>query len=352
MGAYPQAERFMRPTEGHPLAIVTGDPNLEDMSPDGAEADAPKAIEGRSLKQIAIGRIKKDKTTLVAIAIAGLFVLCAVLAPILVKLSVIDPIANNGALINDDSSPKGAFSGMSAEHILGVVPGTGTDLFARLIYGITFSVIVGLCATIVAILIGLVVGLVAGFAGGKTDFLATRLIDLVLCFPQTLMLLALSGTFIARIKSLGISNDNIATGVYVVLVLGLFGWPTFARLVRGQVMTLRNREFVEAARSLGATNRRVYFTELMPNLWAPILVYSTLMFPAFVSAEAALSFLGVGIHAPTPTLGNIITDSVNYLQQDPVYFFAPVITIASLVLSFNLVGDGLRDALDPKADSH
>jgi len=213
-------------------------------------------------------------------------------------------------------------------------------------------VVVGLCATLVAVIIGLVVGLASGFAGGKVDFLGTRLIDLVLCFPQTLMLLALSGTFIARIKSMGVSDDNVAAGIYVILVLGLFGWPTFARIIRGQVMTLRNREFVEAARSLGATNKRVYFTELLPNLWAPILVYATLLFPAFVSAEAALSYLTVGIKAPTPTLGNIITDSVNYLNQDPLYFFAPVFTIAALVLSFNLVGDGLRDALDPRADRH
>lgn len=337
------------------MALVTGDPAVEGMGPDGAEPktpEEPKAIEGRSLRQIALTRIKRDKATLVAMAIATLFVLVALIAPLLVKFDVIDPIANHQDLINADTSPKGSWGGMSSSHWLGVVPGSGTDTLARLLYGITFSVIVGLCATLVAVAIGLVVGLASGFAGGKVDFLGTRLIDLVLCFPQTLMLLALSGTFIARIKSMGISDDNVATGVYVILVLGLFGWPTFARIIRGQVMTLRNREFVEAARSLGATNKRVYFTELLPNLWAPILVYATLLFPAFVSAEAALSYLGVGIKAPTPTLGNIITESVNYLNSDPLYFFAPVITIAALVLSFNLVGDGLRDALDPKADRH
>ncbi|PZP03473.1 MAG: peptide ABC transporter permease [Dermacoccus nishinomiyaensis] len=335
--------------------MVTGDPALEGMGPDGAEPqtpEEPKAIEGRSLRQIAVSRLKRDKATLAAMTVAGLFVLTAILAPILVKLKILDPLTNHQDLINADSSPKGSWGGMSAEHWLGVVPGSGTDTLSRLLYGITFSVVVGLCATLVAVIIGLVVGLASGFAGGKVDFLGTRLIDLVLCFPQTLMLLALSGTFIARIKSMGVSDDNVAAGIYVILVLGLFGWPTFARIIRGQVMTLRNREFVEAARSLGATNKRVYFTELLPNLWAPILVYATLLFPAFVSAEAALSYLTVGIKAPTPTLGNIITDSVNYLNQDPLYFFAPVFTIAALVLSFNLVGDGLRDALDPRADRH
>lgn len=336
------------------MAIVTGDPNLEDLSPDGAESASPKAIAGRSLRQIAVGRLKRDKATLAALTLAGLFVLAAVLAPVLVKLGVLDPLATNQRLLDASAGgvPKGSFGGVSSSHWLGLTPGTGTDLLSRLMYGITFSVIVGLLATLVAIVIGLVIGLIAGFAGGKTDFLATRLIDLVLCFPQTLLLLALSGTIIDRIKSFGIQDQNLATGIYIILVLGLFGWPTFARLIRGQVMTLRNREFVEAARSLGAKNGRLYFTELLPNLWAPILVYATLLFPAFVSAEAALSYLGVGIKAPTPTLGNIITDSVNYSQGDPMYFFAPVITIATLVLSFNLSGDGLRDALDPKADRH
>lgn len=329
--------------------MVTGDPNVEDFSVDGAEQSERKAIEGRSLRQIAIGRLKRDKGTLLAISLAGLFVLCAVLAPILDKLNVIDPLGNHRELLSSSGDP---LVGPSPEHLLGVVPGSGTDLLSRLMLGITFSVIVGLSATFVAISIGLVVGLVSGFMGGKTDFLASRLIDLVLCFPQTLMLLALSGTMVARLEDLGVPKGNVATGLYVILVLGLFGWPTFARIIRGQVMTLRNREFVEAAKSLGAKKARIYFTELLPNLWAPLLVYSTLLFPVFVSAEAALGFLGVGIKAPTPTLGNIINDAVGYSQTNALYFFAPVLSVALLVLSFNLVGDGLRDALDPKADRH
>lgn len=329
--------------------MVTGDPNVENFSPDGAESEAPTTIEGRSLRQIALGRIKKDKGTLFAMVLAGLFVLCALLAPILDRLGVIDPFSNHRELIDGEGNPK---VGISAQHLLGLVPGSGTDLLSRLMLGITFSVIVGLCATIVAILIGLVVGLVAGFSGGKLDFLCSRLIDLVLCFPQTLMLLALSGTLVARLEDLGVPKGNVAMGLYVILVLGLFGWPTFARIIRGQVLTLRNREFIEAARSLGATNKRLYFAELLPNLWAPLLVYSTLLFPVFVSAEAALGYLGVGIKAPTPTLGNIINDSSAFAQSNALYFFAPALTVALLVLSFNLVGDGLRDALDPKADRH
>jgi len=334
--------------------MVTGDPALEGMGPDGAEPEEPKAIEGRSLRQIAVSRLKRDKATLFAMFVAGCYVLVAIVSPILVSAGILTPTTGHQDLIdtNNGGAPIGDWGGVSADHWLGVVPATGWDLLSRLMYGITFSVVIGVCATLVAISIGLIMGLVAGFAGGKLDFLISRTIDLVLCFPQTLMLLALSGTLTQRLVDFGVPAGNMATGLYVILVLGLFGWPTFARIIRGQVMTLRNREFVEAARSLGAKNGRIYRTELLPNLWAPILVYATLLFPVFVSAEAALSFLGVGIQAPTPTIGNIISDSVTYSQSDAWYFVLPIMAIVILVLSFNLAGDGLRDALDPKADRH
>jgi len=132
-------------------------------------------------------------------------------------------------------------------------------------------------------------------------------------------------------------------------VLGFFGFPFFARVIRGQVLSLREREFVEAARSLGAKNGRIYFKELLPHLWAPLLVYTTLIMPANISAEAALGYLGVGINPPTASLGAILSDSVNYTQADFAYFLFPGLTVFVLVLAFNLLGDGLRDALDPKA---
>ena len=135
----------------------------------------------------------------------------------------------------------------------------------------------------------------------------------------------------------------------MILVLGLFGWPGIARIIRGQVLSIREREFVDAAQLLGASRRRIYFKEILPNLWAPLLVYFTLTMPAYISAEAALSYLGVGVKPPTPTLGNILTDSINYSTADLVFFFTPAFLIMLIVVSFNLLGDGLRDALDPKA---
>jgi peptide/nickel transport system permease protein len=136
----------------------------------------------------------------------------------------------------------------------------------------------------------------------------------------------------------------------VIFVIALAAWPYIARIIRGQVLSLREKEFVEAARSLGASDARIIFREILPNLVAPIIVYTTLILPTNVSAEAALSYLGVGVKAPTPTLGNILTDSVNFLAPDPMYFFLPGLFIFAFVLACNLLGDGLRDALDPKAD--
>jgi peptide/nickel transport system permease protein len=151
-------------------------------------------------------------------------------------------------------------------------------------------------------------------------------------------------------ETLHVPEGAVAQGLFVILVLGFFGWTGTARLIRGQVLSLREREFVDAAKLFGASRRRIWFKELLPNLWAPILVYGTLVLPAYVSAEAALSFLGVGIKPPTPTLGNILANSVNYASSVPIFFLVPGLAIATVVLSFNLLGDGLRDALDPKAD--
>lgn len=319
----------------------------------GSAADSPveNKIAGRTPWELARMRLRRDKPTMVVIVVVALTILMGILAPILTKLGVLNPNQFHKELIDSvmGGYPKGAFGGMSLEHPLGVEPGTGRDVMSRLVLGVTFSLIVASSATLVAVVIGVTLGLISGFLGGWVDFWISRLVDMVLSFPQTLMLLALSGMFIELLGRTGLP-PNGATGLYIILVLGLFGWPYFTRIVRGQVLSMREREFVEAAKSLGARNNRIYFKELLPNLWAPILVYCTLILPAYVSAEAALSYLGVGIKPPTPTLGNILTNSVNYADSDWTYFLFPGLMIAIIVLSFNLLGDGLRDALDPKGD--
>ncbi|MFV0464292.1 MAG: ABC transporter permease [Nostocoides sp.] len=314
--------------------------------------EALPKIAGRTPWDLARARLRRDKITMTMMVIVAVAVVMAVVAPILRSLGVLKPNAINYEVLDSSGYPTGAWGGTTWQHPLGLVPGTGSDLLSRLVLGVTFSLTIAFLATCVAIIIGTFIGIISGYHGRFVDFWLSRLIDMVLSFPQTLMLLALSGTFIAIIAKVysDPNQGNLSKGTYIVLVLGLFGWPGFARVIRGLVLSMREREFVESAKSLGAKSTRIYVKELLPNLWAPVLVYFTLIMPLNISAEAALSYLGVGIAPPTPTLGNILTDSVQYAQGDFAYFIYPALFIAILVLSFNLLGDGLRDALDPRAD--
>lgn len=337
-------------TRGGSTSLTTGQSVVESL--EGADApDEPGKIAGRTPWQLARARLRRDRPTMVMLGIVAFALVLGLIAPLLVKLGVLNPEAFNSDLIDASTGglPKGSFGGISLEHPFGVEPGTGRDVLSRVVLGVTFSLLIAFSATVVAVTLGTVMGLTAGFFGGKVDFWISRLVDMILSFPVTLMLLALSGSFIKIIEKV-VPEGNPAAAVYIVLVLGFFGWPYFSRIIRGQVLSMREREFVEAAKSLGANGPRILFKELLPNLWAPILIYFTLLMPTNISAEAALSYLGVGVKAPTPTLGNILADSVNYAQGDFVFFAIPAVFIAVLVLSFNLLGDGLRDALDPKAD--
>jgi peptide/nickel transport system permease protein len=320
-------------------------------------ADAPvagsgKAIAGRSPGQLAWRRLRRDKVSFIALCFVVLFALLAIAAPILESFGVLDPYTPHLDLIQGfGSMPQGFGGGITLGHPFGVEPQTGRDVFSRVLLGISFSMMISAAATIISSVIGMVVGIISGYMGGATDFWLGRFMDLLLSFPQLLMLLALSSVLKQRIADLTGTAQGGATAsaLYLIFVLGFFGWPYFARIVRGQVLTLRSREFVEAARSLGATRRRIWFKELLPNLWAPLTVYVSLTLPLNIGAEAALSYLGVGLQPPTPSLGNILNDSVAFYQSDPAYFLIPGFVLVLVVLAFNMLGDGLRDALDPKS---
>ncbi len=313
---------------------------------------ALEPVAGRSPTQLAMARFRKDKLSMAAFVVVAVYLLLGILAPFGVKFGILDPFSFHSSAkyldIESGSIPKGFMGGISWSHPLGLEPGTGRDVASRLVYGVTFSLTIALSATIVAVSIGTVLGIVSGFVGGYVDAAIGRLTDLTLSFPQTLMLLALSGLAVAMIVQAGVPAGNVAQALFVILVLGLFGWPPIARIVRGQVLSIREREFIEAAKLMGAPRRRMYFKEVLPNLWAPLLVYFTLTMPAYISAEAALAYLQVSVKPPTPTLGNILTDSISYSSADFFFFFTPAFLIAVIVVSFNLVGDGLRDALDPR----
>jgi peptide/nickel transport system permease protein len=327
------------------------DDHFVDEGPDGESGRVD--VQGRSPLQLAWARFRKDKLSMMSLVVTAIFLICAIASPILVKIGVLDPYTFHQELLdfNTGGYPNGWGGGISIHHPLGIEPTSGRDVLSRIMYGITFSLTIALFAALITIGVGTILGIIAGFTGGLVDGVIGRIIDLTLSFPATLMLLGLSGVVVDRMKDLGVPNGPngaFVNGLYIVVVLAIFGWPPIARLIRGQVLTIREREFVDAAILMGASRRRIYFKEILPNLWAPLLVYFTLLMPAYVSAEAALSFLGVGVKNPTPTLGNVLSYAVPYAEADFVYFFAPAAIIAAIVISFNLFGDGARDALDPK----
>jgi peptide/nickel transport system permease protein len=222
-------------------------------------------------------------------------------------------------------------------------------VLSRVWFGLTFSLAIAIIGSLFAMLLGVVFGIIAGLTGGWVDYLIGRLIDLTLAFPQTLMLLALSSTVLGILTTVFfVPEGDLARAAYVILVLAVFGWVGVARVIRGQVLSIREREYIDAAKLIGASPMRRWFKEVLPNLWAPILVQGTLILPAYISTEAALAYLNVSVQQPTPTLGNVLQDAVRYPVADFTYFIIPVLVLVVLVVAFNLLGDGLRDALDPK----
>jgi peptide/nickel transport system permease protein len=274
----------------------------------------------------------------------------AAFAPVICALLGISPYELDGDALNDYGLPKGAFGGISTEHWLGVEPGTGRDIFARLIYGARTSLLVGILATFLTTAIGLVIGIVAGYKRGWVDSVIGRFMDVTLAFPSFLLIIALTRPFTQRLEPVGVPEGNPARMTYIVLVLATFGWVYVARVVRGQTLSLREREFVEAAKASGATNRHIIFKQLLPNLWAPVIVIVSLSLPGYVATESTLSFLGLGLMQPAASWGVMLGDSVRYYRADPTYLFIPGVALVVLVMAFNLVGDAIRDALDPKTD--
>ncbi|MCW2887976.1 MAG: peptide/nickel transport system permease protein [Streptosporangiaceae bacterium] len=304
-----------------------------------------KAIEGRSLGQIAWLRLKRDKIALSGGIIIILLILIAIFGPIVLPspyeyhLDLIDPTFNR---------PKGGVwhTGISAAHPLGVEPGSGRDMLARIVKGARVSLLIAFAATLLSVVIGTFLGVIAGYFGGWVDTLLSRAMDVFLAFPLLLFAIALVG--VVPDHAFGLQGNGLRQ-LILIFVIGFFSWPYIARIIRGQTLSLREREFVDAARSLGARSPYILFKELLPNLVAPILVYSTLLIPTNILFEAALSFLGVGVNPPEPSWGAMLTLAVPIYQSDPMYMIVPGMAIFVTVMAFNLLGDGLRDALDPRA---
>jgi peptide/nickel transport system permease protein len=307
------------------------------------------AMVGKSLRQIVWARLRRDRVGMGCLAILVAMYAIAIFGPFVAGMVGVNPYDFDAAAISDmGGRPNGEWGGITGAHPLGVEWGTGRDIAAQLLYGLRISLVIATSATLITVALGTVIGIVAGYTGGATDNLIGRFMDLVLAFPQLLIILALSGVLTQRLTQLGVPEGNPSRILYLILVMSVFGWPYLARIVRGQVLSYREREFVEAAVAMGSSKRRILFTEILPNLWAPILVFATLLLPSYIGLEAALSFLGVGVLPPETTFGAMLANSVAYFNVVPTYLFIPGSVLIILVVTFNLFGDSLRDAMDPR----
>ena len=320
------------------------EPTLEVLAPleSGVEE-----VQGRTPWQLFYTRFKRDRIALFAAGVVLLLIALAPLAPAFARFVVHrGPNDLNQGYTSDISVPllgpsKIAWFGVDA---------LGRDIFIRTLYGARTSLLIAILATGISIVVGIALGLMAGFVGGKLDTFISRLIDIVLSLPLLLLAIGIGAACGASVQ--GCLGGLVKPGIPLVTgIIALFGWPYVARIVRGQTLSLREREFVEAARATGYGNIHIMFREILPNMVASIIVVATLLIPQNILFEAALSFLAVGVPAGTPSWGGMLSDATNGALYRIAWWmlFFPGMFLVMTTLAFNLLGDGLRDALDPRA---
>jgi len=299
---------------------------------ESGEAAAGKRIEGRSPWRLAYERLRTDRAAKIALGTILVIVLLAILAPVFAKITGHGP---NQQFIDIGENANGGPVPPSGIFWLGT-DNNGRDLFIRILYGARVSLVVGVLATMISVALGVLLGLAAGFIGGFVDTVIARVIDVMLSIP--FLILAISIAYVS--------------GPSLWLVIGIIGVLSFtylARIVRGQVISIKSREFIEAARALGAGPWRIMFVDLLPNVIAQVIVYATLLIPLAIVSEASLSFLGVGVPPPTADWGSMISDASGFYQYGYWWFlFFPSVALLITTLAFNIFGDSVRDALDPR----
>ncbi|MER5968702.1 ABC transporter permease [Streptomyces sp. NPDC002055] len=320
-------------------------------APEPAGAAAAE-VAGRSPGQLMWRRFTRDRTGVVSAFVVLFFFVVALLAPVISWLYGKGPYTTYGldrpGLLDEFFYPVKPGGGIDGEFWFGLEPQLGRDVFTQLLYGIRTSLLIATAVTVLCTLTGIVIGVTAGYLGGRTDYFLGRFIDLLLAFPAQLSFVAFTPVVYALFVSPEKETPTYLRVMTLIIVQWALGWMGLARLLRGQVLSLREREFVEAAKVTGASPWRIIRKELLPNLWTPILVQTTLMLPAFVTVEAGLSFLGVGVVEPTPDWGRMFAAGARHYQNDITYMFFPGIAMVIFVVAFNLLGDSVRDAFDPR----
>jgi peptide/nickel transport system permease protein len=321
----------------------------EAPAPVGASAELteidPTAIAARSPWQLFSRRFREDRLAMASLVFLVLLTLMAIFAPLVVKLA-----GAPGPNVMDTNALDvfGTATGPSSAHIFGVDQ-LGRDVFSRTVYGARVSLIVAVVSTGLATIGGVVAGLLAGYFRGWMDTLVSRSVDVLLAIPYLLLATGLAAA--CTLGGAGCLGGLIKPGLPVVIVVIAFtSWTYMARIIRGQVLSLREKEFIEAARSIGASHGRIIFKEILPNLVAPIIVYASILVPQVILYEAALSFLGVGVQPPTASWGQMLSDATPIFADAWWYMFFPGVALLFTVLAFNLVGDAMQDALNPRAD--
>jgi oligopeptide transport system permease protein len=285
----------------------------------------------------AFGRLRKNRLALLGLFLVLLLFAIAIIGPIVAPFPYaqqdIKAILANGGKPLQPGDPA---------HLLGTDQ-LGRDLLSRLLDGARISTTVALVVQVVVLVIGVPVGAIAGWFGGRWDTILMRITDVIYAFPDLLFIILLSVAF--RESFFGRALDGL---LLVFVAIGLTSWVTVARLVRGQLLALKETEFVEAARAIGVSDRRIVTKHLLPNGISPVIVAVTLGIPGAILAEATLAYIGVGVQAPRASWGSLIAEGQKYIRQDPHLVLFPAIAIAVALVSFTFLGDGLRDALDPK----
>ncbi len=322
--------------------IGAGLATVEEFAGAAPEAEVAKKIEGRSPWRLAVARLRRDRAAMTSLGVILFIVVVAIFAPVIAAITghgVYQQFRTTGL------TPIGQPIGPNSTFLFGT-DDQGRDILVRIAYGARISLIVGVLATLVTVVGGTIIGLAAGYFGKLIDTILARFMDWLLAVP--FLLLAISLVSVVQIHPIGPLRPGLPV---VVFVLGVFGWAAVGRIVRGQVLSIREKEYVEAARALGARPWRIMFIDILPNLVAPLIVYTTLLIPAYIVGEASLSFLGVGILPPTADWGEMISESANYYLYGTWWFLVfPSLALLITTLAFNIFGDGVRDAFDPRAD--